>query len=617
MKLNKPLSLVALSVIGSLQIAHAAPVYTIENLADLMDQSAEAPKGTLDGTRNGYGLAVNDQDEMVGIAKGKKKLSTADIDDDGIIDIEDGIADEERITFSIDKAIEGNNFTFTAGENASNGAWLPLFDSVNGTTDPSDTDVVNSVDTYYYDINNAGIKVGAMTAPEQTLEYTGDNTDQDFWYFREYEQRGVIKTADAEVEVIPPYVQYVNEDDETETALVGGFSTVVAINQNNLTTGYASTDMSNSGKSQVDNCFDDSETLPLDICVQDKQFPDDNTGARKVQYQTRAFVWQLEGNEVVATQLPLGLEPSSSSTTTYIAQGLGINTAGTVAGRSHVYRNGNRDRLRVDAGYWSKDADGVYQYNDIEMDKDFNSSIAYDINDDGILVGSYYSYLEGFLRHKFFYYDTQADNPEVITPNDFFSKTSDRESKPKDINNQGQVVGFVDTTSERDGKPRPKAGFLFDVNTLEFSNINKIMTCDSRGYVADGDGWKRQEISVSDDTGDVLTYEADIYVVEATSINENGTIVGTAFVRKPTYKTDDNGDLELGENGGPLFDRNANGEPVTSYLPRMVVLKPTNSGEGCSEVDGTEDEPFVRKGAATFAWLFALPLVWLRRRKHA
>jgi nitrate reductase gamma subunit len=52
---------------------------------------------------------------------------------------------------------------------------------------------------------------------------------------------------------------------------------------------------------------------------------------------------------------------------------------------------------------------------------------------------------------------------------------------------------------------------------------------------------------------------------------------------------------------------------VTAYLPRMVILKPT-SGEACTTSDAVEEEAYVRKGAASFAWLFALPLLWLRRR---
>lgn len=92
-KLDKALSLVALGVLGVLHSAHAAPVYEIVNIENYDLQRT----GTLEGTRNGYALGINANDELVGIAKGKKKLSTSDVEG-GVIDVEDGIAPEETIT---------------------------------------------------------------------------------------------------------------------------------------------------------------------------------------------------------------------------------------------------------------------------------------------------------------------------------------------------------------------------------------------------------------------------------------------------------------------------------------------------------------------------------------
>lgn len=95
--------------------------------------------------------------------------------------------------------------------------------------------------------------------------------------------------------------------------------------------------------------------------------------------------------------------------------------------------------------------------------------------------------------------------------------------------------------------------------------------------------------------------------------------MGTAFIRKPSYQYDEKGNLIIGENGKPLFSLNANGQPVTAYLPRMVVLKPTTSGTACEveETDNSGNGKYERKGAASFAWLLLLPLVWLRRRVQA
>ena len=603
-KLDKALSLVALGVLGVLHSAHAAPVYEIVNLDNYDLQ------GTLEGTRNGYALGVNANDELVGIAKGKKKLSTSDVEG-GVIDVEDGIAPEETITYSITSAIIANNFAFIAAQNGAAGAWLPTFDSINGTTPPSDTSVVNSVDTFYYGINDAGVKVGSMTAPEKKTENTATTDDTaDYWYYRDYEYRGVAKVGDSEIPLPPPYTQYVKDD---KTVELGGWSAATAINNNNLVVGYVSTDISKYGGDRVAYCLGTDNTLPLDVCIQREQYPN-TQGTRNIQYQTRAYVWQLDNGVATGTALPLGLTPASDNTLTFTAQALGVNNEGVVAGRSHVYRNGNTDRLRQDAAYWTKDAEGNYQYHWIPMGESISSSIAYDVNDNGILVGSYRSYIQGYPRDKFFYFDINTPEVAYVTPNDFASTTTDLSSKPKDINNKGQVVGYIETTYDKE-KPRPKAGFLYEKSTGEFSNLNNLLTCESKGFEKGSDGnWTRHQVEVQDGTGKVLSYNSDILVVEAASINEDGTIVGTAFIRKPSYQFDSDGNVIVGENGLPLFELSGNGDPVTAYIPRMVVLKPSTNGEACTVDESTDTGNYERKGAASLAWLLALPLVWLRRR---
>ncbi|MCL1143588.1 DUF3466 family protein [Shewanella gaetbuli] len=626
--LDKALSLVAMGVLGAIGSAQAAPVYEIVNL----DEATYDLRGTIAATRTGYGMGVNANDEMVGISNGKKNLSEEDIEN-GIIDIEDALNGTETITYSIFRPIEANNFTFTAAANAAE-AWKPEFFSIAGTTPPDEIDdegeqVINSVDSFFYAMNNNDIKVGAYSAPEKTLEYVGTDEDQEYWYYRDFELRGVaVSTAQdpaIELPLVPPYTTFSREEDGDKPAAtveLGGWSAAADVNESNIVTGYGSTELSSFAEDNVNSCIDnydpDAENpVPVDICVQANQFP--VNGRRNIQYQTRALVWDLnnivsDGNAAV-TELPLGLTPPDDSNLVYTAQGLGINNNADVVGRSHVYRYGDTDNLRQDAAYWKKDANGEYQYNWINFkDNDILSSIAYDINDDGLLVGSYRKYIGGYLRDKFFIFDT--NNPETlpITPEDFNPGISDLSSKAKDINNQGQVVGYIEATYEKE-KPRPKVGFLYNHNDQEFVNINDQLVCESKGYVSTGDNtWERHKVSVQDGTGEELTYNSEIYIVEATSINEDGTITGTAFIRKPGYQYDDEGNLLVNEeNGLPYFALDGNGDPVTSFLPRMVVLKPT-SGEACTYTDVPEEKPYERKGAASFAWLLALPLLWFRRR---
>ncbi|MEH6736668.1 MULTISPECIES: DUF3466 family protein [unclassified Shewanella] len=624
LKFDKALSLVAIGVLSVIGTVQAAPVYEIVNIEDF------DLNGTIDGTRNGYAMAVNSQDEVVGISKGKKKLSTEDIEG-GIIDVEDGISDAEEITYSVLKPIEANNFTVTTSANAAEGAWKPSFYSLAGTTNPTDVDsdgelVVNSIDTFFYGLNSNGTKVGAYTGEQKTLAYEGTSTTQELWYYRDFELRAIAVKDDVEFSLLPPYTTYVREQDaDTSAATVelGGSSVAADVNENNLVVGYGSTALASSSVDRVDSCITSAEDTdadnptPLAICVQDSQYPDTNS-RRYIIYQTRALVWDLNNIDDAGvperTELPLGLTPATDSTLIYTAQALGVNSDDDVAGRSHVYRNGDTDKLYFDAAYWKKNANGEYQYNWVDMENEVTSSIAYDINDNGILVGSYRKYIGGYLRDKFFTLDTNNPEQGIVTPNDFQTTLSDLSSKPKDINNKGQVVGYVESTYDKE-KPRPKVGFLFENSTSEFSNLNDLLTCGSKGYVQNTDGeWARHQVSIQDGTGEILTYNTDIQVVEANSINEDGTIVGTAFIRKPQYQTDaTTGNVLVGENNLPLFELDGNGAPVTAYLPRMVILKPT-SGEACTTSDTVEEVAYVRQGAASFAWLFTLPLLWLRRR---
>lgn len=614
MKLNSALSLVALGVISVLQVssAHAASVYEIVNIEDF------DLKGTLTGTQNGYGQSINANGEAVGIAKGQSDLTDTDVEtQNDSIDNNSGVEPSDSITYSIYQHIEGNNFTFHALENDASSFWLPRFETVNGSTTESD----NSVDSYFYDINDAGIRVGAMTAPEVTTPYTGDSEDIDNWYYRAFEMRGFVKDSatGAEVPLVPAYTTYT--DDDGVAVDLGGWSVAAKINNNNVITGYASTALSSASDDRVDSCISNADTVPVDVCVQNYQFPNASNGLRYITYQTRAFVWNYANGTTTATELPLGLDPGSS-TRIFQAQGLGINDNGVVVGRSNVYRNGNSNRLRYDAAFWQQDANGAYQYHWIPVidNDDVRSAKAVDINNSGIVVGSYIAYMDGYETEKFFVFDINSPDALPTVPNDFFTGISNLNSYPKDINNQGQVVGSIETTRDSDFDG-PRDGFLYDVNSQEFDDVNDLLTCGSKGYEQDGNGnWARHQFTVSDSSGANLTYNADIRVVEANKITEDGTIVGTAFVRKPVYQVDDLGNLVLDADGNPLFALNGEGQPVTNYLPRMVVLKPTNSGTACDipdeDRDGTAAEGnYKREGAAFWMWMLTLPLVWFRRRK--
>ncbi|WP_299010809.1 DUF3466 family protein [uncultured Shewanella sp.] len=629
---NSALSLVAVGVFGVLQSATAADVYEVVNLDEVYNSSDTSPTltGTLSATQSGFGMVINNNDYALGTATG---IANGTDSDGNTIDVSlaDGIAPLESstvapldssgdsTTMSNKTEIVASQFVFTAdGSGETTTAWEPSFVSINGQAEPEfPDDGSNTVDSYYYGINDtvsSPLKVGAMTAAQQTDTSVEDET----YYYRDYELRGFVQSGDdTELELTPPYTEYTYtyDDESTDDFTVGGYSVAAAVNNNDMIAGYASTGLSSSSETYLDACITSTSDEPTAACIQDEQY-DGN-----IDYQIRAYVWEYkdgaivinDDDDTIGTELPLGVDDEDqSSSKVYYAQGLAINDSDYVAGRSYVYRN-NGSTLYYDAAYWSPNDDGSYTYNWINTGSSTTESVAKGINNDGIVVGSYTKYINSYLRSKFFYYDTQTSGSSVVTPNDFYSSTSDLSSEAYDINNSNQVVGWIESKESNTSSNRPKSGFLYNMDDQEFNDINDLLTCSSKGYEQDSDGnWSRKQVTVTSGTGEVFTYDQDIDVVQTTSINDNGVIVGVAMVQKPVYQTS-NGSVVIGDNGLPNIEVAGNGGPVTSAVPRMVVLQKASSSEtACTE--GSSSENYTREGAASFTWLLFLPLLWFRRR---
>ncbi|WP_298775380.1 DUF3466 family protein [uncultured Shewanella sp.] len=613
---NSALSLVALGVFGVLQSATAADVYEVVNLDEVYNSSDTNPRltGTLSATQKGFGMVINNNDFSLGTATNIAKAASNGVS------LADAIAPSESSTvtpldssgsstdssgnaykMSNTTAMVASQFIFTSDLNDANTAWTPNFVSVNGQVTPVYPDGgENTVDSYYYGLNDSDLRTGAMTAPEQTDSSTGTT-----YYYRDYELRGFVQeSTNTEIELVPPYTDYTGTDSngDSVTVTLGGWSVGAGVNTNSIVTGYASTGLSSTSQGYVDACITGSAAL--DACIQNEQY------SGNIDYQLRAYVWQYDSttSAVTATQLPLGA--TESGTTVYDAQGLAINNSDVVAGRSYVYRN-NGSSLYYDAAYWTPNGDGTYAYNWIDTGSSTTTSIAKGINDNGIVVGSYTKYINSYLRSKFFYYDTQSGG-SVVTPNDFYSSTSDLSSEAYDININNQVVGWIESKDSNTSTNRPKSGFLYNMNAQEFNDVNDLLTCESKGYQQDTAGnWSRKQVTVTSGTGEVFTYDEDIDIVQTNSINDNGVIVGMAMVQKPVYSTS-NGSVVIGANGLPNIEKAGNGGPVTSAVSRMVVLKPVSGGTACTVSSGNEN--YTREGAASFAWLLFLPILWFRRR---
>ncbi|GLS84609.1 DUF3466 family protein [Paraferrimonas haliotis] len=596
MKAAKPLVYSALSVtlLGALSApAVAKPVYEIVNIDDY-----DLP--TLLGTRTSYGKAGNTLGEVIGTSNGRR--TTTDFDSDS------GISDSEVTYLNVTRPIVADLFTFTANETTN---WQLQFDPIIDTTPPSEVDSPNTTDSVYFGSNDSGTKVGYASGPVSTLpippDEDADEDDPDTWYYREFEQRAFYKVGDQDPVFLPPSIT------SYEGYNIGGLSQAVSINESNVAVGYGSTELTAGGKSYIDNCIENLEenpdtALPIDVCIQTGQFP--VNGSIRIGYQTRAFKWQDNNGVVEPVQLEFPIDIDEDDTRLYLAQALGVNNNGVVVGRSHTYRDGDTSSLRYDAVWWTPDN----KINQITFNNwDIFDSIAYDINDNGLMIGRSQRYISGYPRYKFFVLDTNEADPRIHEPLDFATTTTDLSSYPRSINNAGQVTGNIEVDYRKDTVRRRHA-FLYDHRDESFEDVNNLLTCESKGFEPDGDSWKRHEVTVTDGRGDTFTYQTIIEVVEGNKILEDGTIIGTAFVSKPNYEVDEEGKVIIGDNGMPFFVLNANGDPITTLIPRIAVLKPTSSGEVCTYEDDISNPVYKRKGAALWWLLLAAPLIWWRRR---
>ncbi|MDG2392897.1 MAG: DUF3466 family protein, partial [Thalassotalea sp.] len=295
-------------------------------------------------------------------------------------------------------------------------------------------------------------------------------------------------------------------------------------------------------------------------------------------YFSNAVKWIINADGAGATVEDLGTgitNPNIEDERAFTSSATSINDNGTIVGFSHFWWDVNETNPRWNERVGSfaavfKDGE-VLDFTDRD---DYFESRAYDIANTGMFTGYMYRYVNGKPRTKFFYADANAETIEPIFPEDFFKGSS---SIAYAINNNGFIVGegevetFVDSAQTR----RRRHGFLYDINTDEFKDVNSFLTCEQ---------------------------QAQYSIVEARGINDDNVILATAFAKQE----------RLDSKGQPLIldGTSSNEEDVL----RAVYLTPLGAGEieDCSELE----EKTERKGAS-FGYLSLLALMLLGfRRKY-
>ncbi|TEW56186.1 DUF3466 family protein [Psychromonas sp. RZ22] len=339
-------------------------------------------------------------------------------------------------------------------------------------------------------------------------------------------------------------------------------------------------------------------------------------------FDTQAWAWEYDASSSDLTGFSLATEWLDGNTTrgnsdaTYSAAAFDINKAGIAVGVSSFEyyddEQGARQRAIIMKPEGDADADGVYAdsvyakptvitkvYTGIsDQDDSLYNTWATTITDDSnIIMGNrQYAYSKSSNKPiEMFIYDMETDTIKFPFLDKKVQSTKQRlagDSSAKsgansygyDMNNNGLVVGKADaynqTSPVSNGTPRVQSAFLYDNNT--------------------GDSWFLDDLLCSE-TGGVVDSPL-IRLQSATAINDDGVILAQGY----QYSSIENFQYRVGAQ--PILVKLTPPDPSSGITP--------NDSPNCWESEAlvAEDAPFTRSGGASFwLWLFALPVLLIRR----
>lgn len=420
-----------------------------------------------------------------------------------------------------------------------------------------------STDDYVNGITDDGWVYGNASAPYLPVEFTKSNNEETVFWIRDFTTRAYfsIDKGQTIIPVLPPEDTY------------GGESAILDVSDTKIAVGYASTSIDEDSLETIEDtsggCADEGviDDIPFDACVQ---------SIRTGMYNTEAFKWYIDTDGVVDTEA-LGhlVTPHENDTREIVSVAQAVNTHGVAAG----YSTGWVDEKEFNPS--SNESSSLYavifrngEVVDLTEDHgEYFNSRAYDINDNGIVVGHVTTLINSDYRTKFYYVDTNSDEMVMVFPTDFFEGSS---STARAINEAGLIVGEGEYETHNDSSStRRKHAFLYDMVIDFFVDINDLMQCDS-----------------------------EYTVIEARDINEDNEISGTAILR--VNRLDSKGESMLDEDGEQLYD---------DVLRAVEMIPYDDEIEDCtSSIDKVE-----RQGASTsLLGLFTCLLFgFIRQRKCA
>lgn len=384
------------------------------------------------------------------------------------------------------------------------------------------------------------------------------------------------------------------------TELGGGMSAGQGINNNGQVVGFTSAGVSESLTESLETlCNGNSQ--PVQFCLNAQMSARGlnlNTMLNQVRsfetvdsvsqgYQERAVLWQLTDDGTALLSRTWGFlgekgtgnvaaESEEYSVPFYYSRANALNDSGIAVGHS-LYSDTNRQISVFDNfGFEYKRiyaAPHATVFNADEVTGFINSdewlaSIATDINNNNLITGYALKNINSVVRNRMFTYDMNTSTLKF--PSGFFSSSS---TEPRDVNNNGQVVGRAEVIVGGTTTRRFHA-FIYDSVADSFLDLNELVGCDAPT------------------------------LVEATAINDNGEILATALINRPVLGP--TGEEQLTEDGTVITT-----EQATTVKLRLIA---NGQPENCN----AEEAQYERKsGVFSAFWLMvlgALPL--LRRRKR-
>jgi len=572
--------LLAASILATLSTSAISATYQLSEL------------GTLEDAKYSYVSDVSESGNIIGFANGLYKLpidiSYIDFDESIIKNSYDSteaayeLSDKE-ITFTLDD-IENNDAVSTNPDahafmvsfisqypnnfeyqklsslvgvvyNDGQVTEQPLFDIASVDYDG----LTRSTSNIFNAVSEDGVMAGWGSAPYDKVSFTPDGEDDaETWFTHEFIERGIVISASGvQVPLAPEFNEY------------GGTSRandIVKTNSGYTVVGNVSVDIPLEREEDIeDNC--DNEDEPTSVCINLL-----NSNISRGLFNKRAVKWELDEslNITSVEQLGLALTPDDDETEddAFTSTALAINENGTIVGSSHTRYYKNDDTIITMPVYFKDGA--VFDFIDQEDDWITGSAVA--INNNDVITGNAVKFIEGTRRSKFFYHDVETGN--TVFPTDYFSSSS---SYANGINNQGYIVGEGEVGVS--DNTRRKEAFIYKIGEDTITNLNDLLPC----YDTDGE----------------TNYSYTM--VEATAINENNEIFGTAT--KTVEKRNSLGGVET----------DVNGEIEYESVAVAVKLTPITNGEveDCAPPEAEEYE----RSSASFPWytLLLLPLVGLRR----